>query len=101
MVSMALEEKYLTLFEQECLKLSKTVLFNLKRLENNPNDTKAIEDILQSADILIGDSRFINNYELEKIASSMITTFNGKKTVSGKINELKYFIGFFSKFVKF
>ena len=101
MVSMALEEKYQTLFEQECFKLSEIVLDKLKRLEINPDDTKAMEDMLQSADIIIGDSRFINNYELEKTASLMIKTFNGKKSASGKAKELRYFMEFFSKFLKY
>ena len=46
---MALAEKYVILFQKECLDLSKTVLTNLDKLKTNPNDNEAIEKMIQAA----------------------------------------------------
>lgn len=94
---MALAEKYVILFQKECLDLSKTVINNLNHLKINPNDGEGIEKILQAADTMIGDSRFIKNRELEQACLLLVRTFNEVENVSEKSNEIDFFIELFTK----
>jgi len=96
---MALAEKYVILFQKECLDLSKTVLTNLDKLKTNPNDNEAIEKMLQAADIMIGDSRFIKNRDLEQACLLLVKTFNEVETVSSKSKEVDFFIEIFNKII--
>ena len=96
---MALAEKYVILFQKECLDLSKTVLTNLDKLKTNPNDNEAIEMMLQVADTMIGDSRFIKNRELEQACLLLVKTFNEVETVSDKSKEVDFFIEIFNKII--
>jgi chemotaxis protein histidine kinase CheA len=96
---MALAEKYVILFQKECLDLSKTVLNNLHRLKANPNDNEGIEKMLQAADTMIGDSRFIKNRELEQACLLLVKTFNEVENVSNKSKEVDFFIEIFSKII--
>ena len=96
---MALAEKYVILFQKECLDLSKIVLNNLHKLKVNPNDNEGIERMLQAADTIIGDSRFIKNKELEQACMLLVRTFNEVENVSDKSKEVDFFIGIFSKII--
>ena len=96
---MALAEKYVILFQKECLDLSKTVLDNLHNLKVNPNDSEGIEIMLQAADTMIGDSRFIKNNELEQACLLLVKTFNEVENVSDKSKEVDFFIEIFSKII--
>jgi len=96
---MALAEKYVILFQKECLDLSKIVLNNLHKLKVNPNDYDGIEKMLQAADTLIGDSRFIKNRELEQACMLLVRMFNRVENVSDKSKEVDFFIEIFSKII--
>ena len=96
---MALAEKYVILFQKECSDLSKNVLRNLNNLKNNPYDSEEIERMLQSADTMIGDSRFIKNKELEQACTLLVKTFNEDENVAKKTNELDFFIELFTKII--
>lgn len=94
---MALAEKYVILFQNECLDLSKNVLNNLHELKVNPNDNESIEKMLQAADTMIGDSRFIQNKELEQACLLLVKTFNEVENVSDKSKEVDFFVDLFTK----
>jgi len=96
---MALAEKYVILFQKECLELSKTVLTNLHKLKINPNDNEGMEKMLQAADTIIGDSRFIKNRELEQACVLLVKTFNEVENVLDKSKEVDFFIEIFSKII--
>ncbi len=96
---MALAEKYVILFQKECLDLSMIVLNNLHKLKVNPNDREGIEKMLQAADTLIGDSRFIMNRELEQACMLLVKTFNEVENVSDKSKEVEFFIKIFTKII--
>ncbi len=95
---MALAEKYVILFQKECLDLSMIVLNNLHKLKVNPNDREGIEKMLQAADTLIGDSRFIMNRELEQACMLLVKTFNEVENVSDK-SKVEFFIKIFTKII--
>ena len=94
---MALAEKYVILFQKECTSLSKTVLKNLENLAKNPQDHQALENMLQAADTIIGDSRFINHKELEQASMLLVKAFNDIEDVSQKSKEIEFFTEVFTK----
>ncbi len=86
---MALEEKYIKVFQKECNHLSLVVLDNLRRLYHEPQNQDYLERLIQSADIMIGDSRFVGDTELEQAATKVVKTFTGVHDASNKSDELK------------
>ena len=92
---MALAEKYVIMFQKECSNLSIIVLNNLHRLKVNPKDSIAIEKMLQAADTMIGDSRFINQKEFEQASMLLIETFNRVDDVIKKNKKKKIFFYYF------
>ena len=97
---MALAEKYVIMFQKECSNLSIIVLNNLHRLQVNPKDSIAIEKMLQAADTMIGDSRFINQKEFEQASMLLVKTFNRVEDVTEKSKEVEFFIDIFTKIIK-
>ena len=97
---MALAEKYIILFQNECTSLSKIVLKNLKNLSKNPQNHAALEELLQAADTIIGDSRFINNKELELVSVELVREFNNVEDPSKKSMEVEFFTKLFTKIIK-
>jgi len=97
---MALAEKYVIMFQKECSNLSIIVLNNLYRLKVNPKDSIAIEKMLQAADTMIGDSRFINQKEFEQASMLLVKTFNRVEDVTEKTKEVEFFIDIFTKIIK-
>ena len=96
---MALAEKYVIMFQKECSNLSIIVLNNLYRLKVNPRDSIAIEKMLQAADTMIGDSRFINQKEFEQVSMLLVKTFNQVEDVTEKSKEVEFFINIFTKII--
>ena len=96
---MALAEKHVILFQNECLELSNIVLNNLQKLTINPENKDALEKMLQAADTIIGDSRFINNKELEHASTLLANTFNADDNMNHKSKELEFFIDVFAKII--
>ena len=96
---MALAEKYVILFQKECYDLSKTVLNNLEILSKNPEDSNSLEKMLQAADTIIGDSRFINHKELEQASMMLVKSFNEVNQAAGKSKEIEYFRQVFSEII--
>ena len=86
---MALEEKYVQAFQKECNYLSFVVLDNLRRLSYEPQNEDYLARVVQSADIMIGDSRFVEDTELEQAATMVVKTFTGIHDASNKSDELK------------
>ena len=97
---MALAEKYVIMFQKECSNLSIIVLNNLYRLKVNPRDSIAIEKMLQAADTMMGDSRFINQKEFEQASMLLVETFNRDEDVTEKSKEIEFFIDIFTKIIK-
>ena len=97
---MALAEKYVIMFQKECSNLAIIVLNNLRKLKLNPKDSIAIEKMLQAADTMIGDSRFINQKEFEEASMLLVETFNRVGDATEKSKEIEFFIDIFTKIIK-
>ena len=96
---MALAEKYVILFQNECLELSNIILNNLQKLTINPENKNALEKMLQAADTIIGDTRFINNKELEHASTLLGNMFNVDDNMNDKSKELEFFTAVFTKII--
>ena len=94
---MALSEKHVILFQTECKTLTSLVIRNLNKLLINADDQIALEEMLQIADTIIGDSRFINYHELEHASTLLVKTFNENSNLKSRSGELKFFVELFVK----
>ncbi len=92
---MALEEKYVRVFRKECVQLSFIILDCLTKLSLQPKNKFVIEKMIQSADTIIGDSRFVDDIELEKAAKMIVDSFKGKNDATDKLEELGFFTAIF------
>ena len=85
---MALEEKYVRVFRRECNYLSYVVLDNLKKLSKEPQNKDYLDRLVQSADVIIGDSRFVEDFQLEQAATRVVKTFTGLDNAREKLEDL-------------
>ncbi len=87
---MALEEKYVKVFRNECDYLSYVVLDNLRNLSIQPQNTESLKRVVQTADTIIGDSRFVGDKGLENAAKMVVQCFTGINDVRDKSEDLKF-----------
>ena len=84
---MTLEQKYKKAFQSECDTLSQAVLGSLLKLATNPKDKQELSKLVQSADTIIGDARFLEDKKLEQNATYIVKSFTGSHDVRKKIDE--------------
>lgn len=79
--------RYETAFVQECNRLSIMIVGSLQKLAINPKDKAELQKLVQSADTVMGNARFLNDKELEKNATMVVKSFNNIHDVRKKIDE--------------
>lgn len=84
---MALEQKYKKAFQSECNVLSQAVLGSLLKLAANPKDKQELSKLVQSADTIMGDARFLEDKKLEQTATEIVKSFTGTSDVRKKIDQ--------------
>jgi chemotaxis protein histidine kinase CheA len=84
---MTFDKKYKKAFESECNTLSQAVLGSLLKLAANPQDKKELSKLVQSADTIMGDARFLQDKKLEETAADVVKSFTGISDVRKKIDE--------------
>ena len=84
---MALEQKYTDVFQSECNALSQAVLGSLLKLATNPKDKQELSKLVQSADTIMGDARFLKDKKLEQNATDIVKSFTGTNDVRKKIDQ--------------
>ena len=84
---MTLDKKHKKVFESECNVLSQAVLGSLLKLAANPKDKKELSKLVQNADTLMGDARFLHDKKLEESATDVVKSFTGVNDVRKKIDE--------------
>ena len=87
---MALEEKYVRVFRNECDYLSYQVLDNLRNLSVQPQNIESLKSVVQTADTIIGDSRFVGDKGLENAAKMVVKCFTGITDARDKSDDLKF-----------
>lgn len=94
---MALEPKYEVAFRSECNKLSQMVVGSLFKLASNPQDIEELDRLVQSADTIMGNARFLEDKELEESATRVVESFKGINDVRKKIDSYSVAIDQFGK----
>lgn len=64
-----------TAFIEEVNLLSQMVIGRLQKLTHNPRDLVEIQKLVQSADTIMGDARFLQDKDLEKKATHIVKSF--------------------------
>ena len=82
-----LSEIHKKAFQSECSVLSQAVLGSLLKLAENPKDQEELSKLIQSADTIMGNARFIQDEKLEQSSTMIVKSFKGIKDVREKINE--------------
>jgi hypothetical protein len=88
---MILSEKHKNAFKDECNSLSLMVAGSLQKLAENPKDKQRLMEMVQSADTMIGSSRFLQNKDLEQIAKLTMEAFHGLDDATGKLDDIEIF----------
>ena len=96
---MALEEKYVRVFRKECNYLSYVVLDNLKKLSKDPKNKDYLDRLVQSADVIIGDSRFVEDFQLEQAATRVVKSFTGLSDARDKLEDLNLLTDVFEEII--
>ena len=84
---MALVQKHQEIFQSECNTLSQAVLGSLLKLAANPKDKQELSKLVQSADTIMGDARFLEDKKLEQNATNIVKSFTGTNDVRKKIEQ--------------
>ena len=84
---MALDLNYQQAFQSECNTLSQAILGSLLKLATNPKDQQELHKLVQSADTIMGNARFLEDKELEQNATDIVKSFTGTNDVRKKIEQ--------------
>ena len=84
---MELAQKHKEIFKSECNTLSQAVLGSLLKLAANPKDKQELSKLVQSADTIMGDARFLQDKELEQNATTIVKSFTNTSDVRKKIDQ--------------
>jgi len=84
---MALLESHKKLFHDECSRLMLVILGNIQKLDKNPTDLDTIESVVNLADVVRGDAKFLEYVELEQTAKMIVELFTGMKDIRKRQRE--------------
>ncbi len=92
---MALIEAHKNLFLEECSRLTLLVFDYLQKLEKNPSDLDTIERLVNTADVIRGGAKFLQDVDLELNSKILIELFKGAHDVQDRKKELEMMLGRF------
>jgi len=95
-----LKKKHQITFQKECEIHSEKILACLHNLKNHPKNVTEIQTILESADIIIGAAKFLENKKLEKQTKLIVSYFLGTNDIRKKINEFNHILNYFENLKK-
>lgn len=90
-----LEEKHKAAFLNECQFQAKKILDCLGKLLEDPQNKEQIQRLVQSADILVGAAKFLQDKDLEQHAKLILKTFSDVNDVRKNIIEITRMIDYF------
>ncbi len=89
---MTLNELHRRIFQDETHVLTDSIVKSLQKIGKNPSDRDEVEKRVNSADVVIGNARFLEDKELEERAKMIVDLFNGSKDAKGKSAEIRRLI---------
>src|SRR5487761_1787208 len=96
---MALIEIHKNLFLEECSRLTKLVFNCLQKLEENPTDLDTIERMVNTADVIRGGAKFLEDVNLELNSKMLIELFKGTRDMRDRKKELEMMVGVFRELI--
>lgn len=96
---MSLVGSHKNLFQIEAGVTSVWILDSLKKIEKNPSNKNEIEKLVNYADVIVGDAKFLGDKELEEIAKLIVDLFRGDKVTEQKSIEISTVIERFKNVV--
>lgn len=96
---MALTVKHQQVFHNECGQLAQMVVGSLLKLSSNPKEENELKKLVQAADTIMGNARFLKDKTLEENATLVVKSFKDVKDVRKKIDEYSAAIDQFGKLV--
>ena len=97
--AMALNEVHKNLFLEECSRLTMLIFDCLQKLEKNPSDRDTIERMVNTADVIRGGAKFLQDVELELISKTLIELFKGVYDVRDRQMGFEMMLGRFRMLV--
>ncbi|MHB8601622.1 MAG: hypothetical protein ACYC6W_08150 [Nitrosotalea sp.] len=97
---MALIEAHKNLFLEECSRLTVLVFDCLQKLEKNPSDLDTIEKMVNTADVIRGGAKFLQDVDLELNSKMLIELFKGVRDVRERQMGFEMMLGRFRVLVK-
>ena len=85
--NVVLEQKYEKIFRNECDILFSKIIHGLQRLASNRQNIVEIKKIVQSADTIIGNARFLEDKKIEQIALAIVKSFGYVLDIEKGIDE--------------
>jgi chemotaxis protein histidine kinase CheA len=89
---MALNEAYRRIFQSEMETLTVSIVESLQKIGKNPSDKNEIEKLVNSADVVVGSAKFLEDRELEERAKMIVTLFSGSRNAKGRSSEIRRLI---------
>ncbi|TBR09809.1 MAG: hypothetical protein EPO62_04520 [Candidatus Nitrosotenuis sp.] len=89
---MALNESYRRIFQSEMETLTVSIVKSLQKIGENPSDKNEIEKLVNSADIVVGSAKFLEDRELEERAKMIVTLFSGSRNAKGRSAQIRRLI---------
>lgn len=90
-----LKVKHKTTFLKESQILSQKILDCLLSLEKNPQNIEMKSKLLQSANVLVGTSKFLGDKNLENNAKQILNIFNQKMDKKDKQKQVDFLVDYF------
>lgn len=94
---MSLTIKHQLAFRNECNQLSQMIVGSLLKLSSNPREENELKKLVQAADTVMGNARFLEDKILEENATIIVKSFKDVKDVRKKIDEYTVAIDQFGK----
>lgn len=80
--------KYSSTFRKECKKLIHDMISNFKQLQDDPNDVYALKKIVQCADTIMCNAKFLGDKTLVNESKAIIQIYGTFGTKPIDINDL-------------
>ena len=96
---MALIETHKNLFIEECSRLTRLVFDCLQKLEKNPSDLDTMERMVNTAYVIKGGAKFLQDVDLELNSKMLIELFKGAQGVQDRKKELEMMLSRFKALI--
>ena len=89
---MALNETHRRVFQNETQSLTVSMVKSLQKIGRDPLDRNEIERLVNSADVVVGNAKFLEDRELEERAKMIVTLFSRSEHAKGRSSEIRRLI---------